>query len=1630
MFTINLNHVRLSLTSTVLHSLPGSPATANFVLRYALGLPTMNALRLHLAALLASAASALAQVSINPASKTFGQAGGAAAITTNAATATPWTATTDAPWVKFVVNGAAVTTASGTTPTQVVYTVDSNGTADTRSATITINPGSLKHTITQVGYDATLTPASGSFAQAGGTGSLSVTLPAGVTWTAIVNDAWLSVTAGASGSGNGSVSYTVAPYNDVTTRTGTITIAGKTFSVSQTGVDVALNPAGITAPNGSGVQLVQVSALSFTTWIPQPQSPWISVVDAGSGAGSGAITVAYSSNPSYLPRTGTVKVGSATFSIVQAGNPNPVVSISPSASSADPAGAVGIINVQATPNAPWTAEAASSWLIISEGATGTGDGKVKFVATPNPGTNTRSGTLIVKGPPPLPPDVDWNRGRLHSFGTYLQDKANLAVFLSGNDDLYPTFDGTKSVTIAGTSTTTKDTDEWAFLLTVQPAQLATINRLLSFVPGDGRELQLWLNETGNPVLRVNGGAGASTTTTTGLIVDASKKFQILVQGDANSSQLFAAASGAKLTKLADVVTNGAIFPKTKTDGLDKIKLGYTTLPSAGNFSGSLALEDIWGRVLTATELGSASGVPKVGDRWSIISSNLGWWDAEANARSSARSRLAVIRSRAENLDVVKSSKGSGWTQYAWIGLTEAGGNNWFHWIDGTFVGPMPSTPAGSWTNWSSGNPDNTAGREHYVVLQNDGKWNDAGDGAISHYITESRLQPKSSNAAREFYFSGSGTEYSYASPSRFSSRLVLTADRFGRASSAAAWTSAQSLTESFYPEVTQAFSAWQKLAYPPSPLILYRLFLQDGVTSNFGSIPVRAPGTEVQLKLGSDGALILTDGAGVESFRTAAGVLAANQWEMLGFTRDSVGVIRLYVDGIEVGNTSAYAAKFANNVRWQRIVVGGYEGQFDDFIVYNTTMSSAQMKAAYDAAKPVQLVYTVTQAPQPSSFDPAAASVSSSGGTATLNLKAASSVAWTATSSSPWLAITSGGSGAGNGTITVSAPANSSVYPRTATISAAGASLTVTQPGRTVSVSPLIPAAIALDGTTGVSTISVNAEAGATWAAVSNAPWLTVVTGASGAGSGVVTYVATIYDNTLSSRTGTLTVAGQAVYITQRGYTLTVSPNGTQLGAAANTSSLSITAPLTAVWQALASVPWITINGSTSGNGSGTLTYSVAENKSGTVRTGQIIVSGEAYSVSQAATTDTAPVITTQPTSQTVTVGQTATFSVAASGSPTPTFQWLKNGVAITGATSPQLALSNVQTVDAGNYQVSVSNRAGTVASTVAGLTVNNPAAGPVFTVQPSPFAGVSGGSASFSVVVSSTKAISYQWYFVAKGGTTAVAVTDASGKRTGSKTAVLSISSLNATDEGDYVCTVTDGTATVNSVSAALSLATRIMSVGRPTAAPGATVVVPISLTAAGNENTITFSLQFDAAKLTYVSEALGSDATGATLFVNVEQKTAGKLGFLVGKAPSQTFSAGQKAVLNVTFTVSSGVAGGEIIPIAFSDLPSTRKVIDAVSTTLTAAFNNGAVTAVSGLEGDLNNDGVVDGADWVKLGRIVVGLDPVPTGLNFMRADAAPKSTKGDGVIDGGDWVQVGRWVVGLDATQAAGGPTTPQQ
>ena len=136
--------------------------------------------------------------------------------------------------------------------------------------------------------------------------------------------------------------------------------------------------------------------------------------------------------------------------------------------------------------------------------------------------------------------------------------------------------------------------------------------------------------------------------------------------------------------------------------------------------------------------------------------------------------------------------------------------------------------------------------------------------------------------------------------------------------------------------------------------------------------------------------------------------------------------------------------------------------------------------------------------------------------------------------------------------------------------------------------------------------------------------------------------------------------------------------------------------------------------------------------------------------------------ITGQPQNQTVSAGVTATFAVAASGTAPLSYQWSKNGTAISGVTNASYTTPATVSGDNGStFSAQVSNAAGSITSNTATLTVTTTGAvAPTITTQPQSQTVTVGATATFTVVASGTAPLSYQW---SKGGAAIAGATNAS---------------------------------------------------------------------------------------------------------------------------------------------------------------------------------------------------------------------------------------------------------------------------
>jgi len=230
--------------------------------------------------------------------------------------------------------------------------------------------------------------------------SVALTATAACSWTAVSNVNWITVTGGASGSGNGKISYSMTANTASAVRSGSLTIAGLAFPVTQAGAPAttfALGSASAsaTAAGGSGTVAI-IAPTKTSTWKAVSNASWIVITGAASGTGSQNLTYTVAANSSTAARTGTLTIAGLTFTVNQAAaSCNYAITLG--SVSATATGYTDSIAVTTVSGCAWTAVSNATWLAIKSGASETGNGTVTFAIARNTAGQTESGTITVAG---------------------------------------------------------------------------------------------------------------------------------------------------------------------------------------------------------------------------------------------------------------------------------------------------------------------------------------------------------------------------------------------------------------------------------------------------------------------------------------------------------------------------------------------------------------------------------------------------------------------------------------------------------------------------------------------------------------------------------------------------------------------------------------------------------------------------------------------------------------------------------------------------------------------------------------------------------------------------------------------------------------------------------------------------------------------------------------------------------------------------------------------------------------------------------------------------------------------------------------------------------------------------------
>lgn len=227
-----------------------------------------------------------------------------------------WTASSGATWISI----SSGTPGSG--PGSVAYRVAANTGLTPRVGLLTI--AGLPFTITQAGGACTyaITPTSKTVNAGGEVLTVTVTTASTCPWTAASNAAWITIPAGAGGTGSGTVAVTAARNTATTQRIGTATIAGRTFTATQPGAcTYTITPASLSVSPLAASGSFSVVTTGACSWAPTGMPAWMTMARA-TRTGSGSLAWSVTANTGNT-RTATLRIGGQSIGVTQASGTPP-----------------------------------------------------------------------------------------------------------------------------------------------------------------------------------------------------------------------------------------------------------------------------------------------------------------------------------------------------------------------------------------------------------------------------------------------------------------------------------------------------------------------------------------------------------------------------------------------------------------------------------------------------------------------------------------------------------------------------------------------------------------------------------------------------------------------------------------------------------------------------------------------------------------------------------------------------------------------------------------------------------------------------------------------------------------------------------------------------------------------------------------------------------------------------------------------------------------------------------------------------------------------------------------------------------------------------------------------------------
>ena len=254
----------------------------------------------------------------------------------------------------------------------------------------------------------TISPAALEISRDGGAGAVNVTASASsCTWTASSNVSWVTIGEGANGTGPGTVKYVVAANPSTDARTGTLTIAGSTHTITEPGQPLpppdcmyTIDPVSATFDSSGGSGSVAVTTPDVCEWLATSSASWLEIGSGGQGRGNGTISYAVEPNRNG-ERAATINVADRVLTVTQAAQTPIACEYGVAPVQLNPCMPSGTLTTTVSTGAScsWTVSSNVPWLTISAGESRNGPGTISFAFTSNYDA-PREGLVMVRWPTP------------------------------------------------------------------------------------------------------------------------------------------------------------------------------------------------------------------------------------------------------------------------------------------------------------------------------------------------------------------------------------------------------------------------------------------------------------------------------------------------------------------------------------------------------------------------------------------------------------------------------------------------------------------------------------------------------------------------------------------------------------------------------------------------------------------------------------------------------------------------------------------------------------------------------------------------------------------------------------------------------------------------------------------------------------------------------------------------------------------------------------------------------------------------------------------------------------------------------------------------------------------------------